>query len=364
MARSPFGARAAVVLVATFYVIACQSGTEDPNVGANGEGGENQGGSNGGSAGSAEAGSMGSGTGGNAMASTMGGTTVPAGGKGGSSGSGGVGGTANVAGQGGTVVGAGGAAAPIGGAGGTVSVMGTCKTAAVCDDFEAGVVGQAPASPWTRSGATKMAVSEDKAFSGKRSVKIEIAAGDGGEALLSRKDPNLFPVKDQLYMRMMVFLDRAPAGSGLHWAFMQVQGAARDANNKVIGLASYGVGGHPSQFQSIYLLPTNSNGLNDCWDYSSRSVPTGKWVCMEWHLDVPKDAQEVWADGQMIPELSFTTQPSGSTGCLNPQTGGKWLIPDISFARVGWIHYHTANAQTVWIDDVVMDKQRVGCPKP
>lgn len=343
MAWSQSGARIALLFYATAGLWACQSAASDPDVG--GEGGGGQAGADTSTEGGAGGEPSMTGTGGSTMSTTggTGGTTT-----------GGAGGAAMpMGGMGGGVV-------VMGGKGGSSPVMGTCPTAAMCDDFEAQPVGQSPGMGWTKSGSSKLAVAEDRAFSGKRAVKIEIASGDGGEALLSRKDTNLFPVKSHLYMRMMVYLDRAPSGSGLHWAFMQAQGASLDSSGKAIGLASYGVGGHPSQFQSIYLLPSN-NGLNDCWDHSSRNIPTQKWVCMEWHLDVQKDAQEVWADGQAIPELTFTGAPSGSSGCLNPQTNGKWLIPDLTFARVGWINYHTINGMTLWIDDVAMDTKRVGC---
>lgn len=347
MAWNRSGAGTALLLYATAALWACQSGGADPDEG--GEGGGGQGGAD-----MMETGGKGEdpGTG------QMGGST-PANTGGAATGGAATGGAASggMAPKGG----AGGMALPPNMAGGNPAVMGGCKTAAMCDDFEAQAPGQAPGMGWSKIGASKLAVAEDRAFSGKRSVKIEIAAGDGGEALLSRKDTNLFPVKSHLYMRMMVYLDRAPSGSGLHWAFMQAQGASLDSSGKAIGLASYGVGGHPSQFQSIYLLPSN-NGLNDCWNHTSRAIPTQKWACMEWHLDVQKDAQEVWVDSQAISELTFTSSPGGSSGCLNPQTGGKWLIPDLSFARVGWINYHTINGVTLWIDDVAMDTKRVGCP--
>jgi hypothetical protein len=359
MAWRPFVVRTAFLLVATSCVLACQSG--DPSVEANGGGG----GTSEGEGGAGGTDSLKAGTNGNTMQpSDTGGTMGSVAGNTVDSAVAGKGGGSSVAGQAGTtgVGGAGGAAVSTGGTSGMPADPGACKIAAICDDFEGQTVGKPPAAPWSRAGDSKLQVSEDKAFSGKRSVKIEIAAGEGGTAQISRRDTSLFPVKDQLYMRMMVYLDRTPSGNSLHWAFMQAIGTVADANGKNIGPGSYGVGGHPSQFQSIFVLPTLKNGLGDCWSHSNRTIPTQKWVCVEWHLDVPKDAQEVWSDGQIVPELSFTSVPSGSSGCLNSQTGGKWVVPDLAFAKVGWTHFHVSDGMTLWLDDVVMDKKRIGCP--
>jgi hypothetical protein len=265
--------------------------------------------------------------------------------------------------QGGAGGAAGATAGAAAGAGG--ATPGPCG-ALVCDDFEAYPAGQVPdKTVWTSQTMSGAAISIDdtKARAGKKSVKIVVAGGDGGVGMIGRSDRSIFPAKDQVYARMMVWLQNAPSGSG-HWVWMQTRGPLATETNNAANFGVYGTGAHPAQLQSTFIAQSNDNPLAaDCWDYSSRAVPTGKWTCVEWHLDAAKNAQEVWYDGQAVPELTFTSEPGGSHGCLGNVTGGKWPIQQLIAMNFGWTHYHQLSGTTLWIDDVAIDTKRIGCPK-
>jgi hypothetical protein len=77
------------------------------------------------------------------------------------------------------------------------------------------------------------------------------------------------------------------------------------------------------------------------------SVPaTGAWTCVEWLIGSSGDVA-VWVDGGKIPALEDTSTP---------------VFP-ITELDVGLLFEHTSPepAMDVWIDDVVVNDQPIGC---
>jgi len=218
--------------------------------------------------------------------------------------------------------------------------------------------------PWQQKaqGSAPVNVDSGKAYSGTKSVKIAIPAGDGAEGTFVQSLTALQPATD-VWSRMMVFLDGTPGGSGLHWTWMQATGSLSMETGGQVPLATYGLGGHPATLQTILLGLPKSGGLMDCWNHSNDPVPVGNWACVEWHLDSVGDKQELYINGNKIGALSFGLNPGGSSGCINGQTNNQWFVPALASFRFGWTHYHTlSQSRTLYIDDIALDKKRIGCP--
>ena len=59
--------------------------------------------------------------------------------------------------------------------------------------------------------------------------------------------------------------------------------------------------------------------------------------------------------------LSDLTVVQMGEGCISHDTNDNWWAPTFSAIRLGWEHYQQGPGE-LWIDDVVLDTNRVGCP--
>jgi hypothetical protein len=310
----------------------------------------------GGSTGCGGAGSPGIGgsaAGSSGMAGATAGTTGAAG-----SGAGGAGGVAGSAGTGGT-----------GGAGGVVDA---CATALFCDDFEKYTAGQAPGAPWSRqvSAGSTAAVDTAQFHSGSKSVKFVAASGSGSKtAYIRLMSTSVLPVMPNMfYGRMMFRLEAAPMGD-VHWTFLE--GSGLISGQTYHALYRYG-GQHPvlngstfvgSQLMANYETPDSYGGngpSSDCWQHANKVViPEGQWSCAEWQFDGASNTMRFWLDGAAVDTL--TVMGTGS-GCVNQPAAYVWTAPTFDRMDLGWESYQQDTARTIWIDDVVLSKTKVGCP--
>ena len=303
-------------------------------------------------------------------------------------------GTAGTTGTGGNSAGTGGGAAGRGGDGGSGRHDGNsrrgsggagtggatadpCATALFCDDFESYTAGEAPTGNWTRavSSGSTAAVDTAQFRSGSKSVKFVAAAGSGSKnayiRLASTTAKTIFPVTPNvIYGRMMFRLEAAPTGD-VHWTFLQ--GSGLIAGQNYHALYRYG-GQHPvmngstfvgNQLMANYETPDSYGGTgpsSDCWKHASKVVvPAGNWSCAEWQFDGPNNTMRFWLDGAAVDSL--TVMGTGE-GCGHQPTGYTWTAPTFDRLDLGWESYQQDTARTIWIDDVVVSKTKVGCPSP
>jgi hypothetical protein len=332
--------------------------------GAGTSGGAGNAGTTGAAGTTAGAGSMGSGgTNGGAGASGAAGTT----GSSGTTGAAGNVGTTGSAGRGGTT----GSAGASGGAG---SGGDPCATALFCDDFESYTAGNAPGAPWTRqvSSGSTAAVDTAQARSGTKSVKFVAASGSGSKTayirLASTSMKTIFPVTPNVvYGRMMFRLEAAPTGD-VHWTFLEGSGLV--PGQSYHALYRYG-GQHPvmtgstfvgNQLMANYETPDSYGGTgpkSDCWQHANKVViPEGKWSCAEWQFDGPNNTMRFWLDGAPIDTLTVV---GAGSGCGTATA--VWTAPTFDRFDLGWESYQQDTARTIWIDDVVVSKTKIGCPQ-
>ncbi len=349
----------------------CSGSSSSNTPGTGGSGTPGTGGNAAGAAGNAGTAGTAAGAGTTGAAGTA---TGSAGATGGSGAAGTVGsaGTTGGAGRGGTTGSAGAAA------GGTTGTGGgggdPCATALFCDDFESYTAGNAPGAPWTRqvSSGSTAAVDTAQARSGTKSVKFVAASGSGSKTayirLASTSMKTIFPVTPNVvYGRMMFRLEAAPTGD-VHWTFLEGYGLV--PGQSYHALYRYG-GQHPvmngstfvgSQFMANYETPDSYGGTgpkSDCWQHANKVViPEGKWSCAEWQFDGPNNTMRFWLDGAAIDTLTVV---GAGSGCGTATA--VWTAPTFDRFDLGWESYQQDTARTIWIDDVVVSKTKIGCPQ-
>ncbi len=251
-----------------------------------------------------------------------------------------------------------------------------CATAVLCDDFEMYNPGGAPGGPWsvsTNQGAVTMDTTH--AYSGTRAVKVTANASGGyRSAMLVLESGGLLPVAgNTLFGRMMFWLESAPEGT-VHWTFIDAQGPVPGQNYHA--LYRYG-GQHPitdgggaflgNQLMANYDTPDSYQNPpvgpgSDCWLHADKKVvPVGKWACAEWKFDGAQSRMQFWLDGTELTDLAMN---GTGQGCVNQGATYPWTAPTFERVDLGWESYQADDARTIWIDDVALGTERLGCPTP
>ena len=112
-------------------------------------------------------------------------------------------------------------------------------------------------------------------------------------------------------------------------------------------------------------------GANSYWGVGSDGGPTGdwtnwrttapaeagRWLCLEFQLDAPTGAIDVWIDGTPRPELSVTRTMHGGTQV-------DFVFPTINRIWFGWWLYQggtTPAGFELWLDQLALSPTRIGC---
>ncbi|WP_437723974.1 hypothetical protein [Sorangium sp. So ce861] len=277
-------------------------------------------------------------------------------------------------GTGGATTGTGGAGAGGEGGGDTACADGML----ICDDFESYEAQAEPSGKWTvykaMTGST-VTVDTAMAYSGTKSVKVTTPESSGQDnyksAMIQFKDAAALPVDGNvIHGRMMFLLESAP-DTDVHWTI--IDGAGTVPGKDFEGMpytAVYRYGGQyatdgSSQLMANYDTPgqwTNppTGPKTDCWHHAEgKVVPVGKWTCVEFTFDGPKNEMRFSMDGTEIPEL---TMSGTGQGCANDIENYEWTAPEFTSIGFGWESYQTDAPRTMWIDDVVIGTGPIGCP--
>jgi hypothetical protein len=247
---------------------------------------------------------------------------------------------------------------------------GSCSPNALfCDDFEDDAAGQFPGAPWqnnTGSGAT-VRVDGIQAFSGRQAAHVNAPPNAGyrrGYFSLEQGSSDVFPALSRgMFGRAMMWLDATPNAVS-HWTLIQAEGRAADGTHD----AYYRYGGQQQGGAGIMAnYETNAGVSTDCYSHSATRMPVQRWACIEWHFDVARDEMQIWLDGQELDDMHVVGRPTTpGSGCLGNGTNGQWLAPPaFTTLHLGWENYQTSsNDRNLWIDDVAVGTERMGCPAP
>ena len=246
-----------------------------------------------------------------------------------------------------------------------------CGEALFCDGFEDDVVGQLPGAPWSEemydSGAS-IVISEERAFSGKNAMHVFAPKNAPRRGYVAIHDSPVFPnAARRMYGRVMVWLDAAPipleGARPVHWTLLQGEG--RSANDRYNSI--YRLGGERQEGVGLKAnFETTPPVRTNCRKHSKWTLPVAKWTCVEWHFDGERNEMQYWLDGEELSDIHVTERgdaPDSHCEHLS-DLNGQWLAPPaFQSVYMGWERYDaSANDQNVWLDELVISQQRVGCP--
>jgi hypothetical protein len=214
----------------------------------------------------------------------------------------------------------------------------------LCEGFERYADGAGPdPALWTRSSTTAIRVDSTRAVRGTKSLRI--SSPKSGSYFL--REGKTFPAKgNAFYGRVFFYIDSWPT-TDLHWTLLMAT-APNGSKVRYGGMSLKQT--HTFMFN---LIPSErpafpETGLND---YST-SIPLKTWHCVEWYFDAPKNEARMWWNGQERPKLHWQDNRAGV-----PQ----YSFPTWSQLNIGWEYYQMAGAYDVWIDEIAVDPQRIGC---
>jgi hypothetical protein len=362
-------------------ILALSACSGNDSGGAAGAGGSTTAGGSGPSTGGANAGTGGAGASAAAGAGRGGGAGAKAGSGGaGASGGGAVGsaGTAGASGAGSAgmsgATGNAGAAGSAGAAGAAVSggrtfstdrntFFGATRCAAagvlLCEDFESGTI---DSTRW-KNHQTAPVIDAMQAARGSKALHVHTNA-TGGSGLDTTK---IFPRSDGLYYgRMFIYFKALPTSPNYaHWTIIGSNAPSSSSDKSEIrvggqlenGVNKFGVGTDHGPTGDW----TNLDKDKPAGASSIREVPKDEWICIEWMVDTAQELTKFWWDGVEHPSLATTRDVMRYNS-----NGVKYDLPDIGSVWVGFENYNQGqtmqpSSYDVWIDEVALDAQRIGC---
>lgn len=228
-----------------------------------------------------------------------------------------------------------------------------------CDDFESEQAGGKPdQSVWSAPFGQWPTVDGARAARGSKSLHFQFASGTPGHI----EEKKGFPASNNsFYGRMFVWFKDLPTSTNAHWSIA----VARAGGNEVR------VDGQPPKAGEASRLGFGSVGKDDSgeWDWhtpgeeASTVVRNGAWMCIEWQLKGDTNETRMWIDDVEQSSLHLTsTEYRRGDG----EGGRSWVFPQFEALRIGaWTYQADATPSMIdlWIDEVAIDDQRIGCTR-
>jgi hypothetical protein len=255
-----------------------------------------------------------------------------------------------------------------GGQGGTGGASGggsagasRCASLPLCDDFEAYAEDTTPNGVWSKQGGGTARVDASRPHGGARSVHILTGESEGGRVWLRTTTSRLFPTR-HFFGRLWMYLDALPT-TEVHWDMIEAQGTADepDAWDDPFEIALRYGGQLDENFLANFETPGSYSGdgpSTDCAKFSETRMPAGRWTCMEWELDADAEVMRFWLDGETIEDLEVHKE---GTQCISDGTDGVWYYPTFESLNLGWREWWEAGTRELWLDDVALGTERIGC---
>jgi hypothetical protein len=234
-----------------------------------------------------------------------------------------------------------------------------CKYA-FCESFESYAEGAAPGGGvWTRN-ASDIVVGSGHVARGQRA--LHVPGLTGGEHFIRTTKP--FPMfGSKMFARMLFWIEKEPiekpmnsSGNNYHWTTAELSALSGGAGWVMRPIGGFFLG--PGNDQLAFSIETRGQGEAARWDSKALLAPH-VWHCFEWSIDVSKNEMKVWWNGQEDLKMDWP-DPKNPTG--SQYTDPRFLFPELKSLSVGMAEYQRTNTPwDVWIDEVVVDSQRIGC---
>jgi hypothetical protein len=214
----------------------------------------------------------------------------------------------------------------------------------VCEDFEGSSINP---DRWEVSGSS-LELSTEHAVSGKQSLKLVFAKGTDSPVLHLKQFPDV--LRKHLFGRVYVWSEEPypgvqyPGDNYVTQQHVEFFRARSSEPNDYMGFAAGVVG------QMRLTSPNDSYvGLGEFVQQKS--------MCLEWEFD----PEHTYAQG-------FVTVDGAVSGGESPSGGSSdWQLPggsiELSESQLGLVVItNTTPDMHVWLDEFVLDTERVGCP--
>jgi hypothetical protein len=259
-----------------------------------------------------------------------------------------------------------------GGAGGMVTTdsgaaggSGPCG-GLVCEDFESGSIDPAKWDTVAKGGT--LAVQQQRVAHGKYAVQLHGQTGPSDWALLVAKNPPAALKGTTTFGRAYFFLaPEATASNHIQMAFAGRNGTAAvngPAPFPKLHYVEYAV--HHGTWQLGFDLLDVSPLVEDV-SFTTNTVPTGAWSCLEWEFEDRPDRVTVWLEGMKVATFDNTNVGYAHPGPI-PKPGGPLyngmssdIIGGFEILGVGFHDWGPQKPFDLYYDDIVLDSKRVGC---
>jgi hypothetical protein len=238
-----------------------------------------------------------------------------------------------------------------------------CEGLPLCDGFETYSVGQAPNGVWTKQGGGKATVDTTRPFRGAQSVHIVTGESEGGRVWLHTTSDRVFPTR-HFFGRLWMYLDAVPT-TEVHWDMIEAHGEADEpeAWDDPFEIALRYGGQLDEQLLANFETPGSygdppQGPRTDCAKFSETPMPAARWACMEWEFDSDEEVMRFWLDGEAVSDLEVRKQ---GTQCISDGTDGVWYYPTFESLNIGWREWWEAGSREIWIDEVAVAGERIGC---
>jgi hypothetical protein len=234
----------------------------------------------------------------------------------------------------------------------------TCRDTSLifCEDFNGVPVGGASSLAWGID-SRKATLAVQSTLAGRdgwahRGRALHIHSLDNGHAFAKVEDLALDG--KPLFGRMRLKVDAFPTAPD--WAhFTLVEATGTDSTEIVRP-----VGGQyaPTNARTMWGIGADEGPTGDWTDWSESAPTTANtWQCVEWRLDPQDNQVQTWFDGVDNPDLTASTDNHGGNEV-------PFKLPKITTVKIGWQLYQpgtTPEAFDVWIDDIALANERIGC---
>ncbi|MDB4975040.1 MAG: hypothetical protein JWN48_3381 [Myxococcaceae bacterium] len=230
----------------------------------------------------------------------------------------------------------------------------------LCDDFEAPAVGGPPGSNWTYPFSFTPQIDTGHVARGSKAMLLAITGGT--PSLIELAKP-IFPLANNtIFGRMFVWIEDLPSGPN-YAHFTMVGASSSTSSNKAEVRIDAQLETDPSRGHVYYGVGSDGGDSGD-WHTPGtevQSIAVAKtWTCLEWQFKGDTSETRVWIDG--IEQASLhTTSTEYRPG--DAEMGKVFTHPPFDTLRIGYWIYQTTTPPTanVWIDEVIVDKARIGC---
>jgi hypothetical protein len=225
---------------------------------------------------------------------------------------------------------------------------------ALCEGFESYGEGVPPDPTLWEQKATRAVVDGMHAAHGKRALHVGPLIHD---SILIRESKTFPALGKAFYARVRLWIEKEPLERPpnlFHWTLIEASESPTGGGRRVR------LGGHiEARFPGDWLrfnyetsaaTTPHETGLSD----KGALVPPQRWHCIEVYFDMDRQEARVWLNGEERTALHWLDSMADRPLFKFP--------PEIKSLSFGWTEYQPpATPFEVWLDDIAVDAQRIGC---